>query len=569
MKKNNLNPIKELVSPSALPSITETSSYPKPRWMLNKNVYDKTWLMSKVGIEISFFEENKKKCLKLNFEKELSVNNYLTDKENKHLLLDIQNTLLNMDVSGKITRPKRVIDITLSAINLIKHTNEIRHKKKKGAILCLEQIKFEDLKSYLLSFNVDRLTFISILNKILKTWNSSKDIDWDLLKNDSELTTREFASLKQKLSLFLKSEDLELQPMIAYIPEYQNAIHSEFDIDIDLLPCEKTISNEISKLEALYTARTAQKYKFQHSPIRAFANGKKIFDELKNPKKTLLMPIEISFHIISSALSYCRIYGKPLNEYIHALTTTESERVKELDIALSTSITYNPFIREYTFKNTKAPEALKDLNITSWEVISDTHCCYKELKNGISICTAVRLYTAAIWILLASFTASRTTSLLTLRRNCFKQSPVDSLFDLALKIPKSSERLELEEVYRPIPDLVYDYGLEFASLVCKLDERRGYIVDESQLFLFSRVLTSKSQSAARLDGSHICKYPLGNDYMKASIDMFQDWSNSPLINGRRWYPTTHQMREYLLSYILIFQTRKVLMNFHGSWGTLT
>ncbi len=77
----------------------------------------------------------------------------------------------------------------------------------------------------------------------------------------------------------------------------------------------------------------------------------------------------------------------------------------------------------------------------------------------MSVNMAIRLYTAAIWILIASFSAGRATSLRTLNRNCFVQSPVDGLFDIVMKIPKSSERLELEKVHRPIPDLIYDYGL--------------------------------------------------------------------------------------------------------------
>jgi hypothetical protein len=35
---------------------------------------------------------------------------------------------------------------------------------------------------------------------------------------------------------------------------------------------------------------------------------------------------------------------------------------------------------------------------------------------------------------------------------------------------------------------------------------------------------------------------MSDDYINGAIALFQDWSNSPLIEGKRWYPTTHQFR---------------------------
>lgn len=128
------------------------------------------------------------------------------------------------------------------------------------------------------------------------------------------------------------------------------------------------------------------------------------------------------------------------------------------------------------------------------------------------------------------------------RRNCFRISPVDGLFDLVLRIPKSSERLELEEVHRPIPDLIYDYGLEFASLACDLEERRGHIAEESKLFLFGGILSTRSMAASRSMGGDVYSFPLSDDYINDAIAIFQDWTESPLINGKRWYPVTHQFR---------------------------
>ncbi|GAB3535071.1 site-specific integrase [Photobacterium alginatilyticum] len=543
MEQNNIKATKELVDPNKLPDIINDSTYPKPRWMVNRSVYDTTWLLSKLGIEVSFFENNKNKATKHSFKRIVAPNEYLTDKINESLLIDIQNSLLYLDTTGKITRPKRIVDITRSATKLINHANELRYAKNKPLVRSLEQIKFKELKDYLLSFSVEREIFDRTIELIMTRWSSKSDIDWNLIQSNLILTTRKLDSLKHKVTQYLKNVENGFDSKLAYKREYKNACHREFDIDFDLSPSESNISNEISKLEALYTSRPAQKYKFQHSPMDLFSGGRAIFEEMVEKVKTPLMPVSVSLHAISSSLYFSRVYGVAIRQYLSDLSKAEEYRIKELGLALSTSRQYSSEIKQYAYETTEIPVALKSLNITSWEKDdNNVHYNFSELRNGMSVGMAVRLYTAAIWIQLASFSAGRLSSLLTLRRNCFVQSPVDGLFDLVMRIPKSSERLELEEVHRPIPDLIYDYGLEFASLACELEDRRGFISSESELFLFGSVLSYRSVSAAREDGGEYCKHSLGKDYISDSIDMFMDWSESPLIGNKRWYPSTHQFR---------------------------
>ncbi|MEZ8804256.1 hypothetical protein AB6D78_24160 [Vibrio splendidus] len=544
MEKRHISAIKELVDPNELSAIVNASVYPKPRWMLNDSVYDKTWLLSKLGMEISFFEKNKHKSSTCSFEKRTAPNEHLTDKINESLLTDIQNSLLYLDTIGKITRPIRIVEITRSVTKLINHANELRQAKNKPLVRSLEHIKFDELKDYLLSFNVEREDFEKSVKFILARWNSKKDIKWSLIKSKFGYTTRKFNSLKHKLMEYLKSKEDGFDSSLGYQREYKNASKKEFDIDFDLYPSESTISNEISRLESIYTARSAQQYKFQHSPMELFSGGRAIFDEMVDKVKTPLMPVFVCLHSISCALYFARCYGTALRQYLSDLSKAEKKKIESLGIALSTSRQYSNEIKNYVYENTEIPLELKSLNITSWIKDDKSYLNFSELRNGMSVGMAVRLYTAAIWILLASFSIGRSKSLQTLRRNCFVQSPVDGLFDLVMRIPKSSERLELEEVFRPIPDLVYDYGLDFALMVGELEERRGFIGNESELFLFGSALSYRSVSAAREDGGVISKHPLGYDYLNNSIDMFMDWNDSPLIDDKRWYPSTHQFRRF-------------------------
>ncbi len=543
MKNEGLNPIKEKVNPHDLYKIVEGFTYSKPNWMLNESIYDATWKVAKVGTELYRYENTKIKPLKISFRKKVASNEYLTDKINHSLLLDIQHSFIYLYTIGKITRPMRFGEILLSITKLIRHANELRQNNKSQPIRNLSQINIEDLKSYFNCYNIEEGIFSDLIIHITENYKSKSEINWKEIRTKFFFSSKKLSIIKHKAMDYFKSEGTTFQPESAYRREFPNANKVIFDINYSLTPKESTISNEISKLEALYTSRTSQKYKFKHSVMQLFSSGTALFDDMQKREKTSLMPISLLLNNISSALHFVRNYGKPLRQYLSELNKKESERINEIGIMVSTSRRSNLSIKMYAYENTEIPEELKSLKINSW-IKNDTSAQedYSQLRNGMSVGMAVRLYTAAIWILIASFTAARSTSLLTLKRSCFVQSPIDNLFDIILKIPKSSERLELEDVHRPIPDLIYDYGLEFASLACELEERRGFIGDDSDQFLFGSILSYRSVSAAREDGGISLVKSLKQDYIDSSIDMFMDWSESPLIGGERWYPRTHQFR---------------------------
>ncbi|MCP5927917.1 hypothetical protein NL327_29085, partial [Klebsiella pneumoniae] len=81
------------------------------------------------------------------------------------------------------------------------------------------------------------------------------------------------------------------------------------------------------------------------------------------------------------------------------------------------------------------------------------------------------------------------------------------------RIPKSSERLELEDVHRPIPDLIFDYGIEFSLFVTQLEERQGYIFNEYDVYLFGKVLSLQSSSSFNHANHHIEK----TDFYKSPL----------------------------------------------------
>ncbi|KGJ90849.1 site-specific integrase [Colwellia psychrerythraea] len=540
MENTGLSPYKEKHAPNVSTTISGVDCYPKPSWMVNKSILDTTWEMRKTGHSL---EDNQNHTQCLSFTKEVSHNELLTDKNNQTLLEDIRNSLLYLNTKGKITRAERTSDILIAACHLILHANELQSLKNNKAIKSLTEISFEHVNDYLLSYKVERQDFDKCLNTILKRWNSKGQIDWGFLKKSIKLTTRRFESLKDKLTKYLETHHDGFSSKVGYIKQCPNACIIEFDLDHDLAPKVKTISNEVSKLHALYTARPSQKHKFRHDVQKLFSSGYTIFDDMVEPKKTPLMPVQDALHTLSSALHFVRTYGLSFRTYLSSLCKAEKVLINSNGVK---NILDN--LREYqrmVFESTPIPDPLSDLNITSWRYESELDLYKNDFSDGITFGIAVRLYIASIWILIASFSTARTTSLLTLRRSCFVQSPIDGLFDLVLRIPKSSERWELEEVHRPIPDLIYDYGLEFAAFVSEIEERRGLVGDDKGSYLFTRTLNARSSTASfYLNETQEHQKAFGRDALDDCLDTFFDWIESPLTNGKRWYARTHQFRRF-------------------------
>lgn len=540
MENTGLSPQKEKHAPNLSTTIKGADCYPRPSWMVNKSVLDTTWKMRKTGYSL---EDNQHHTKCLYFTKEVSHNELLTDKNNQTLLEDIRNSLLYLNTKGKITRAERTLDILATACHLILHANELQTLTNNKPIRSLTEISFEHVKDYLLSYKVERQVFDKCLNIILKRWNSKSQIDWFFLRKSIKLTTRKFESLKDKLTKYLETHHDGYNSEVGYIKQYPNACIIKFDVDHDLAPKIKTISNEISKLHALYTARPSQKYKFRHDIQNLFSSGNAIFDDMVASKKTPLIPMKVAFHTLSSALHFVRIYGISFRGYLSSLSKAEKIEIDSYGARkhLDNFIEY----QRIAFEKTSIPDLLNGLNITSWRHENELELYKNDFSDGISVGIAVRLYIASIWILIASFSAARTTSLITLRRNCFVQSPIDGLFDLIFLLPKSSERWELEEIHRPLPDVIYDYGLEFAAFVSEIEARHGVVRDDKESYLFTRALNARSSTASTYKNeTNEHQKAFGRDSLDDCLDTFFDWIESPLTNGNRWYARTHQFRRF-------------------------
>jgi hypothetical protein len=543
MERTGISPFKEVSNENEIVDNPAEYEYTKPSWMINENVYDSIWKVTIVGLDVNYSKDLNFER-KISFSKPVSETQLLTDSDNEHLLKDIQNSLLYLNSKGKITRPSRIGSVLSSACHLIRHANEMNFDTEKPKIRLLSEVKFEHLKSYLLDFEVEEQLFLKAIDFILNRFKCRSDIDWEAVKIEFGLSSRKLASLKSKLKTYLEFNNEHFQADGIYKEQFQDASKYPFVVEENLLPSEKTISNEISKLEALYTARPSQIYRFRHSAMDLFAGGKSIFENMASSQKTALMPAHVCLHAISSSLAFCRKFGEALREYFANFARAEKKLI--LSVGVSEYAHSCSRLQQELFEQLPLPGPLKELKTFSSQP-STAKNLNGEMDNQNFFYQATRLYVAAIFTLLATFTSARVTSLLTLSRDCFVQSPMDRLFDIVLRIPKSSERWQLEPVNRPIPNLIYDYGLEFASFASQVEERRDVFSEDNKSFLFSRSLTQRSL-ITNLYTSDNTGYqhlkPLSDDTIYAYLSEFTDWSQSRITDSKRWYPKPHQFRRF-------------------------
>lgn len=533
---------KELLNHEEEAKVVASRTYPKPRWMVNNSVDDDVWKLARTAFPLSK-ENNLGKYDKMSFHRLIAPGTFLTDEKWKSLYNDIRNSLLYLNLIGRISRPLRSRAILTTATDLVLHSNETRTKSNLPLVINLNEICINDIKDYLLSFNVLQSEFDECLNIILNKWERKSDIEWEHIQSKMHLSTRKLKSIKNKTINFLKQNHTEFRPAKWAKREHFQA-SLEF-VNFELSPKEKTISNMISQIEALHAAKRAQSFKFQHSPMKIFASGHSIFQSMMEPQKTPLLPINIALHLLSSSLHFVRTYGPGLREYASKLMENENKLIEIYSYSDKTSSHRMKNLQDELFSTTPQPASIKRLNIVSLRHLS-YGIPFDKWKEGLTLGQAVSLYCSAMWIILASFSAGRSTSLLSLRRDCFMQSPIDGLFDIKMRIPKSSERFDLEEVYRPIPNLIYDYGLEFAALSCELENWKANPTEDSESYLFNTLLSERSVHSYNHTKNILFSAltPIGLDSINSYIHFFQDWSNSPTINGERWYPSTHQFRRF-------------------------
>lgn len=541
----------EQASPQAIQEMISSDTWKRPSWMLNESPRDLVWTMEKTGFTARRVGHGVKGAVGLHqhaltysFDRAIAPGHLLSEPLWAPLLTDIQNTCLYLDFAGHLSRPRNLVRVAQSAIDMIHFLNETRMNAGAPLVLSLAEVSTADMQRYLSAHAFEEALFQPTLEHILRVTPPDSTVDWNLVRNQLPLTDVTFRSLKRRLSAFLNTHFRSYGSRAGRLSEYPNACLT-FNCDEDLAPSSRTITNRIGNLEHAFVARPAQKYKLSVSPRRTFGNGIELFKDLTPSIKTPLVPLDVSLHAISSALEFVRRYGRSLHDYIRSLDEDLSARILRTGNTFETArARFGKTLQSESFQTTAQPPDLQNLRIDSWGDLSGEYDESDHFRSRMPLAVAFKMYAAAMWILLSAFSASRALSLRTLKRDCFDQSPLDGLFDICLLLPKTSVTNKLEAIHRPIPSLIFDFGLEFASLVTYLEERRGIRNDDSLSFLFANALHQKNISISFESGrtEHYSQGAVSLDWMREAIILFQDWTETPLTDGRRWYLATHQLR---------------------------
>lgn len=534
------------VSDSKLTAIFGSTERDKPSWMYNDYVRDPKWIVPRVGFkpDPSGRGGRPKHTLVVDFTREVAPGTCLTDPGWQNVLHDIQDSCLYLDLTGAVTRPFRFAAFVSEICGLLYFLNERADETSSRRILSLAQITDGDIVEYIRSFEIDPDLFKTTLTFVLSTYPDKASIDWSEVREKHCSSRRQLMTLQDRLHDYLAKHHPRFRPPISLRREFLSAT-ADFDVDADLSPNERSITNRIGLLEMAFISSSVQRDPLRHSARRVCGDGKAIIDSYKATSKTPAIPFRVAVHTLSSALAFCRSYGTALVSYLKALDTRLRNIAGERGLMLSSAVAQAGIsIREDAFRSTPQPPELAPLRINSWTRWGSTYDGERYFRTAMPLGIAFSLYTAAFWTIVNSFAATRFISIRTLRRSCFEESPLDGLFDIRLLQAKASSRNELEEIFRPIPGLVFDIGLDYAAAATYLDSRRGIEDDDDDSYLFNKASTEKSVRAhvGNLTSEALFRSPISGDTLQRCIDRFLDWCESPLIDGKRWYFSSHQLR---------------------------
>jgi hypothetical protein len=523
-------------SDSDLPKLVSDTIAKSKTWIAN-DITCNYWLVAKSGYAINVNNNTpKQRLVKISFKKEICPGGFLTDSLFCNLLADLQQCLINIVENGSTQKPYRLRCISNNIIYLIISVNEHRSEYDLPPILAFNQITEENIFDFIKSFAIEPEVIYSVLRELRSLQEKPKEQDWVNIKNKYSIRTKTFSVLKSRITTSKNSKIYKSTK--SENNKFDNANTSREISDIQA-PNKKTVQNYISDINHLFQNSNHLMFPLKFSPYELFGNEESlngIFKEFQRNIKTSIIPLETGFHLISNALKFQHDYGESILGYLKAIDDHYKKNTAHLK---KSTLMKNCNRRKKLFYEIEIPKPLTPLNIKNLGLEGDA----KPL-DGISLTQVIYLYAASMYILLASFSATRELSLLLLKRDCFHHSPLDGLFDIRFKQQKANTHNMLQTIYRPIPKAIYRLGLQYSEFSQYLENRYGIFSSDYESFLFTnfhgikKIVTRHFQSLSDVHiPNHVC-----DDTMKSLLDFFTDWTDVPLIDGKRWYVSDHQFR---------------------------
>ncbi len=523
-KKNNHNAHDELLA------------YKKVSWVAN-DTNEHYWQVAKPSYS-NFVDAStpKQHLTNINFKKEIYPNGYLTDSLNSILLDDLKMCLINIVENNVTEKPYTLRAVSNNIIDLIISVNEQRKKCDMPPILSFSQITEDNIINFTKSFEIDNDLFFSIANEVSILNYKPQSKDWNDIKEKFDLSFKTFKIIKARIQ---NSKNTDLYVSQSSKTKEFNDANTKRDLLEMHIPNKKTVQNYVSNINHLFTSSQNLKEPIHFSPYELLGGElglSSLFNNFQIEKKTSVMPVEVAFHLISTSIKFQNEYGVAILDYLKEV----DEHYKNSTYHLCKSTLMKSCERrKRLFHEVAIPQSLSPLNISILGLEGEEHH-----PNQLSLAQAIQLYSASMYIILASFSATRELSLLKLKRSCFVPSPLDGLYDIVFLQQKSNTKNKLQTIFRPIPKRIYELGMQYCVFSEYLEERYEVFHEDSQSYLFTNFHAVKKIITRHFDclENELVPSHLSNDRMQSSIIFFSDWSEIPLINGRRWYPSEHQFR---------------------------
>lgn len=526
----------------------------KPTKQLNLNVNNKfetkrkiSWVANDIG---DFYWEVAKSSYssavdpstpsqhltKIYFNKEIYPNGYLTDSINSILLNDLKQCLINIVENNGTEKPYRLQAINNNIIYLIISVNEQRSDYGLPPILSFSQITEDNIINFLKSFDIDEASFFSVVDEICRLPRKPKANDWKEIRAKIDISCKTFQIIKHRLQ---NSKNTELYVSKNSEKKGFNDANTKRNLLEMLLPNKKTIQNYVSDINHLFTSSQDLKEPIKFSPYELIGGDRglnSLFNDFQIERKTSVIPIEVAFHLISSSLKFQSEYGCAILNYLIAID--EHYKISTAHLCKSTLLK-DCQRRKKLFHEVPIPEELKSLKIAALGLEKESHH-----SNCLKLTEVIQLYSASMYILTASFSATRELSLLKLKRSCFSSSPLDGLYDIKFMQQKSNTNNKLKLICRPIPKRIYELGLQYCQFAEYLEARYEIFHEDTEGYLFTNFHAIKKIITRHFDflESELIPCHLSGDSMQSALVFFTDWCEVPLINGKRWYASDHQFR---------------------------
>ena len=493
-------------------------SSPRPTW-LHPDSTDDCWFVPRTGVTI---DPNASALsvdyIKIDFGFTFCDDSKATDDQWTLLRKDIKSSATALIESSISKRPSSLAPFTRTTFEIMDHVLEAqKHSKSPRRILTLADITISHIKDFLGAHDLIGLG-INI---------SNLDAELGLTRRNRENILNTISTIKiPTITKKILVQALKNKNATASEREFMSACVLGDNEALSV----STLENKGHQFSYLHQTKEHQAHKFEvgrHEISDAVGNASVSF-QIKN--QTPLMPISIAFEYISNAIIFHRDYAPHIINYINALDTYYAENFLSAYAESTVKSRVDEF-RCKTYEAVPIPPEIAHLNIKTYGRCFNARGDYSDhsvLREHISTNELVAFYATTTRILIHTFTACRLLSASLLDSDCLTLSKLDGLWDIKLKIPKTSNSNELEIIKRPIPQVIWNFISTY------IDFMQNRHPDMKTIWPSDvKKDTSRNETTNR-----------------RNLDQYTDWIELPRIDENRWYARSHQFRRFFAAFFL-------------------